>query len=175
MTAALKVPGEASRKAARKSAGEIGCRNLGLGALAGAICSATLGLAGCSGTAVTLNDQPVHTPTPLLVLENIPDRNLVGCIEQTLADQRIRTLDQLRTLVCSSAGIESLAGLEQLKQLRQLDLHDNALTRIEAVFDLRKLVYLNVEGNPRLSCADLKMLESLRGEDLEVRAPAHCG
>jgi hypothetical protein len=141
-----------------------------------AICSFLALLIGCSGYAVTVNEQTVHTPSPTVAvaLDQIPDRNLLNCIEQTLSDKRILDPAQLFVLVCTNAGIASLAGLQQFSNLRQLDLSNNELTRVEVLYKLPRLSYVDLEDNPELSCADVKTLAALPREGLEVKQPSHC-
>jgi hypothetical protein len=139
-----------------------------------AICSFLALLNGCSETAVTFNEQVVHRPEATVAFERIADPNLLNCIEQTISDKRILEPGELTALICTNAGIESLGGLEQFRNLQQIDLSDNALTRVEVLYELPLLSYVNLEGNPELSCADVKTLAALPREDLEVVQPEHC-
>jgi hypothetical protein len=139
-----------------------------------AICSFLALLNACSGYSVTLNERPVRTPVSKVDLEQVADLNLRNCIEQTLSDKRISDPAQLTTLVCTHAGVERLPGLEQFQNLQRIDLSNNELARVRELFDLPRLVYVNLEGNPGLFCAHVKTLTGLPREDLEVVQPAHC-
>lgn len=139
-----------------------------------AICSFVALLNGCAGYGVTLNEQVVNTPTAKVALAQVADQNLLNCVEQILSDKRIVDPEELTMLICNHGGIESLAGLEQFSKLQKLDLSDNALTRIEVLYQLPQLVYVDLKGNPELSCADVKTLAALPREGLEVLQPEHC-
>lgn len=139
-----------------------------------AFCSFCLTLSSCAGYGVTINEQPVYTPTVAISLEDIADDNLTHCINQTLADQRITDAAQLKRLMCTSAGIDDLAGIEQLEGLEQLDLSDNDLQRVRPLLMLRHLTHVRLGNNPRVSCQDLEQLVALRGEVLKLDKPAHC-
>lgn len=141
------------------------------------ICSGGLLLNGCTGYGVTVNERSVYNLPPVLSMDKmdeIADPDLLTCIEQTAADLEISRAGQLVQLVCTYAGIESLAGLEQFTELRRLDLSHNALVRIETLYKLPKLEYVRLEGNPELSCADLKTLKTLPRDSFQVEAPEHC-
>ncbi|MCW8194314.1 leucine-rich repeat domain-containing protein [Proteobacteria bacterium 005FR1] len=116
----------------------------------------------------------MQTPSPAVAVEQIADLNLRNCVEQTLSDKRIPAPGELSSLICTHAGIESLVGLEQFSNLQQIDFGDNALTRVEVLYELPALRYVNLEGNPQLSCADVKTLAALPREGLEVVQPEHC-
>lgn len=139
-----------------------------------AICSCLPVLNGCNGYAVTVNQQPVYAPPPLPSLDAIADPNLANCIEQTTADKEIRRAEDLEQLICTYGGIESLAGIEQFKNLRQLDLSHNQLTRIEPLLKLPKLTELRLADNPGLSCGDVKTLVALREDQISIERPQHC-
>lgn len=141
--------------------------------LAFALCSFSALFAGCADYAVTVNQQPVYTPSPAVV-ENMADENLARCIQQTAADQSASSLTDLKRLVCTSAGIKDLAGIEQLENLEELDLSSNNLERATPLQMLRRLRWLRLGGNPDLSCADLEQLTKSRGEELIVSKPQHC-
>lgn len=137
-------------------------------------CSFCALLFGCAGYEVTINEQPVYTPTTVVSLEEIADDNLAECINQTLADQKISDPTQLKRLMCTNAGIDDLAGIEQLEGLEELDLNRNALERVTPLLMLRQLRLVRLTNNPDLSCADVEQLREVRGDNLELQEPAHC-
>lgn len=150
---------------------------------------------GCSNDyAFTVNDQPVYHPPSLLSDFELDDPALHTCVQQTIEDQRITEAGALRRLNCSSAGIESLEGLERFSGLAFVQLSDNAirdlsplkkLSRLEILLlednrlesaapllSLLRLEQLDLRENPSLACADARQLAAnLEGE---VRLPAHC-
>lgn len=138
------------------------------------ICCCGLLVSGCADYGITVNEQRVYKPRPTLVVDQITDPNLAACVEQTAADQGISRAEQLGQLACTHAGIENLAGLEQFTELKRLDLSHNALTRISTLYELPKLEYLRLEGNPELSCADVKTMQALPREEFKIEAPEHC-
>ncbi|MEX1033273.1 MAG: leucine-rich repeat domain-containing protein [Cellvibrionaceae bacterium] len=139
-----------------------------------AICSISVMLIGCSGYAITVNEQPVQRPRPLLDPGELADQNLANCLDQTIADRGIRRAEQLNQLVCRYGGIETLVGLEQFSELKQLDLSHNKLTSLEPLYHLAKLEILHLEGNPHLSCGELDTLATLYEAQLTISASEHC-
>lgn len=138
------------------------------------VCSCCVSIIGCAGYRVTINEQAVYNPRPLMAIEDIADPNLATCIEQTAADRQIVRAEQLTRLVCTYAGIETLEGLQQFSRLEQLNLGHNALDRVEVLYQLPELKHVQLEGNPDLSCGNVKTLEAMPREQLTIRAPAHC-
>lgn len=156
--------------------------------------SLTLSLAGCSKYSLTLNNNVVYSPAPLFKEYTLSDQNLYNCIAQTISDQEVRAADQLQSLVCSNAGIKSLAGLDTFKGLQQLKLNSNSLTNLDGITGLSKLErldvsensiedasallkllalkQLNIEQNPVLRCADIEQLASF--SQAEITRPKHC-
>lgn len=67
----------------------------------------------------------------------------IGIEELNLAENNIRTLDELK----------------QLAQLRVLIVSDNSLNSIAPLLSLLKLQSLDVAGNTRLACEDIAQLE----------------
>jgi hypothetical protein len=151
-------------------------------------------LSGCGSLKdydVTLNDRVVYTPRPLAVDAAITDPALAACIAQTLKDQNLSSPTQLQALICTSAGITSLQGIEiysaiarlklsgnkltdvtALQPLAALDdlwLDDNALVDVSVLEALTGLSRLNLAGNPALDC--------ISARTLPIRAltlPEHC-
>lgn len=156
--------------------------------------SLVISVTACSKYSLTLNDGVVYTPAPLFKDYTIADQNLRNCVAQTIVDREIKTAQQLQRLVCTSAGIESLAGLDTFKQLRQLNLNSNALQDLNGITGLSKLEaldvsensikdasallkllslkHLNIEQNATLRCAEIEQLASF--SQAELKLPKHC-
>jgi len=154
-----------------------------------------LGLAllpGCAHYDVTVNERIVYTPVPLFKDFVVDDPALAACLAQTIEDQQITGVSQLRNLRCSSAGIASLTGLERfsalerldlssnrvaditaltaLSSLRELYLRDNQLATAAPLMDLRQLDTLDLVGNTRLDCPTRNQL----GHIDTLQLPRHC-
>lgn len=141
---------------------------------------------------ITLNDRVLYTPRPLTVDPAISDPALADCIGQTLADQQLSASTQLQSLICTTAGIQSLAGLDvypalrriklsgnavedvspldRLTQLQALWLDDNQLVDVGVLAALGSLELLDLEGNPELDCNSARALPVA-----SLQLPEHCG
>lgn len=139
-----------------------------------AICSFCIVIAGCADYGITINQQPVYTRSHEVSVEGIADENLADCIRQTVADQALSSLSELKRLSCTTAGIEDLTGIEALEGLEELNLDNNALTHITPLQILGQLKRLQLRNNPDLVCADLEQLMALRQDALSVAKPEHC-
>lgn len=160
------------------------------------ICSllAALIAAGCqSEYALTVNEQVVYTPPPLLSAFKLADAALDACVRQHIADQRVRAPGDLKRLSCTHAGIGSVAGLEMFSGLEALNLDDNriadttplarldalttlslarnTLTTVAPLRALTGLESLQVAGNDRLDCGSLRDWPA----STRIEPPAHCG
>lgn len=167
----------------------------------GYVVIATIGLlcllSGCSHYDVSINDNVVYTPKPLLRDYQVSDPNLARCIEQTVSDERITRAVDLTRLRCTHAGIESLEGIATFYALIQLDLGDNAIADIkpleklgrlevallgnnqivsaEPLLRLIKLVELDLEGNPIADCRDVTQLNAaVKDNQGMLLAPQSC-
>jgi Leucine-rich repeat (LRR) protein len=151
-------------------------------------------LTGCDSYRVTVNDLAVYEPSPLFSNFSIDDRALFACVQQTIEDKRITSLEQLTVLNCSHAGITSLKGLatftylealnlasnklsdiqllQETARLRKLDLQDNQLVSAKALLVLPNLEQVDLHGNATLDCGDAQALAKLVSN---TRLPAHCG
>ena len=149
-------------------------------------------LSGCNSYDVTVNDRRVFTPRPLFTDYSISDESLAGCVEQSIADQRVTAASELRTLRCSNAGIKNLAGLETFTALDRIDLRDNAIEDVTALaatsavqvlllsgndivnplplYKLPAMIQLDLRGNARLLCPDSSALFSVE----QLQLPRHC-
>lgn len=146
---------------------------------------------------VSVNDNIVYTPEPLLTDYEIVDNNLRQCIEQTISDKKITAARQLTLLNCSNAGIATLAGLERfdaleelnlasnqlqslaplarLSQLKVVILRENKLNDIVPLLALLKLTQVDLTQNAQLNCADVNQLAAnMREMHAEIYKPEQC-
>jgi len=133
-----------------------------------------LALTGCDRYRVTLNERVISDPPRLLTVVNIEDDALKSCIEQTIMDLQIRTIDGLDTLVCTNGGIQSLEGIQVFNRIRTLNLADNSLTTLDPLLFLGNLHSINLSGNPEIDCQKLGKLQSHLPEDGTLIKPEHC-
>ena len=154
----------------------------------------SLVLAGCADYQFTLNDRVIYSPEPLFADYQMENSALQQCLEQTILDHRLTAASQLLELICTHAGIDSLAGLETFTGLTRIKLSDNAIAnlgplaglaqlqqlelagnRIRSLLPLRglmRLSYLGLTRNASLNCAELKHFRAIG--QLDLPAPAHC-
>lgn len=118
-------------------------------------------LTACSRYSFVLNDNLLYSPPQLYLVEELTDVALRKCVQQHVDDQEIYAAEELQQLVCSSAGVVSLEGLERFSRIEQLDLGNNRLTDISALFMLANLEYVDLTENDQLSCEELNRLKTL--------------
>lgn len=146
---------------------------------------------------VSVNDNLVYTPPALFTDYTINDQRLAQCVAQTIMDGKINAANALTLLNCSSANIQSLAGLHifsalqelnlannqltevnelaQLSQLRVLILNNNPLKDITPLLSLLQLHTLELADTPQLTCDDLQQLErNWIGLKNNLIKPKHC-
>jgi Leucine-rich repeat (LRR) protein len=154
-------------------------------------------ISSCKHYSLSVNDNLVYTPPPLLKNFVIADTNLRHCVEQTIIDKHITSFEQFTQLNCSNAGISSLAGLEKfyaieqlnlaennLASLKELDglnrittliLRSNNLTDAEPLLHLLQLKTLDVTHNKNLRCDEVKQLfNNFKAGELNLLLPDHC-
>ncbi len=131
-------------------------------------------IGGCADYAVTLNEQPVYQPKQLLVVSDLVDKQLSTCMQQTIADKKVTKISDLHTLICTSAGIEKLTGIDQFKALKRVSFANNNLTDLTILGKLTNLVELNIEENPKVNCDDIREIKLMIGENLKIKPPTHC-
>jgi hypothetical protein len=132
-------------------------------------------LTACKNYAVSLNDNLVYTPLPLLKNFTISDVHLRECITQTIADKHITKAEELTQLNCSNAGIKNLTGLETFYALEQLNVAENNISSAAPLLHLLRLRVLNIAANNNLACGDVKqLLANFKPEDLNAVLPEHC-
>jgi len=131
-------------------------------------------LPGCDRYRITLNEQVVSEPPGLLKGYEVADPGLDSCIEQTIIDLQIHTLEGLDSLVCTNAGIKSLDGIQAFGNLRLINLAYNQLTDLTPLLFLGELHSVNLEGNPQLDCTGVAKLQSHLSGDGRLIAPKQC-
>ena len=156
----------------------------------------TILLLNCSSPiVVSINQQTVYDPDGRIRQEEVLDADLQGCINLALQQQEIRSSSELSTLSCANAQISDLDRISFLGNLRFLDLGDNNITNITPLeelpllgglnlrnnqikdigplFNMPNLSSVNLEGNNGIACADLSLLNSRFGENINL--PTQCG
>ncbi|MDG1945377.1 MAG: hypothetical protein P8J17_14060 [Halioglobus sp.] len=153
---------------------------------------AFLFLCACQDYDFKVNEKIVYAPIPLFRDFSTPDPGLTSCLEQAINDGAITAAQQLTSIDCSFAGIESVEGLatfnglialrlssnqvrnlveiNKLAALEVLYLDDNQVIDPVPLYALRALRYLNLSGNQALQCPKEGNLEQL--ETLVL--PKHC-
>lgn len=150
---------------------------------------------GCSNLKkydVTFNDRAVYSPQVLFSDYRINDRALSICIEQAIKDFEVYSASGLEILNCSDAGIKSLLGLSQFKNLKRLKLSDNNIRNLVELSVMRDLVDVQLDGNqvvdsvpmavlPRLERVNLSRNPALQCDglrkfstDVNITLPKHC-
>ena len=153
---------------------------------------AFLFLCACQDYDFKVNEKIVYAPIPLFRDFSTPDPGLTSCLEQAINDGAITAAQQLTSIDCSFAGIESVEGLatfnglialrlssnqvrnlveiNKLAALEVLYLDDNQVIDPVPLYALRALRYLDLSGNQALQCPKEGHLEQL--ETLVL--PKHC-
>ena len=60
----------------------------------------------------------------------------------------MRKLTNLTTLEISNNGIESLEGLQHVTRLKRLIARSNQVQELEPIYDLQRLIEIDLENNP---------------------------
>ena len=128
---------------------------------------------GCRDYQVTFNDRPIYQTPVLLEKIALADPALENCVAQTIIDQSINKIENLTRLICTSAGIRSVSGLEQLAFLQELDLSNNEINKVDSLLQLENLLLLRLPENANIDCAQLSGLQNKKS-DLNIEGPAHC-
>lgn len=135
---------------------------------------ATALLGGCADYQITLNERAVYTPPPLLANFALEDKNLQACIEQTIYDQKIYKVEELKQLVCTNAGVESLTGIHIFTHLEQVNLSDNGIRSLDPLANLEHLSALSLRGNALSHIQPLKDQQGLQSLDLSGNKNLRC-
>jgi Leucine-rich repeat (LRR) protein len=131
-------------------------------------------LASCQGYDVTVNEKVVYSPKPLLRDYTVPDAGLRGCLEQTINDGVITSVQQLTALDCTFAGIDNLEGLSAFTGLVTLRLSSNNIRNLLELTKLTSLETLLLDNNKIVDPVPLEQLASLRQLDLSGNPSLQC-
>ena len=152
-------------------------------------------LTACSSSlVVTINQQAVYDPGGRLVLGEVADADLQGCINLALQQQGKETPSEITALSCANAEINTLDNIKALSGLRFLDLGNNNLsnitpleelisiggvnlannriTDIGPLFNMPSLTSVNLSGNQGIACEELDELQRKLGTKLIL--PRNC-
>jgi Leucine-rich repeat (LRR) protein len=149
-------------------------------------------LCACQGYDFKVNDKVVYAPNPLFSNFTVADPGLYNCLKQAINDGVVSEPEQLTTLDCSFAGIESLDGLStftgltalrlsankvrnlvelsKIVTLQELYLDDNQIIDPVPLYELPALSKLDLSGNPALQCPKPGSLAQVA----TVILPQHC-
>ncbi len=131
-------------------------------------------LGACQGYDVKVNEKVVYAPTPLFRDYTVPDPGLHGCLEQAINDDVITRAQQLTTLDCSFAGIESLEGLAVFDGLTVLRLSANSVRNLVELTTITTLEALYLDDNQIVDPVPLGQLPALRHLDLSGNPKLQC-
>ena len=149
-------------------------------------------LPACQNYDITFNDRIIIGAQPLFANYDVADPALEQCLRQQIIDRDVRAASQLTVLVCTNAGIESLAGLATFTGLEQLKLSENRIRNLVELGQLPELVNLELDGNQIVDSVPLSTLPKLEqltltvnsalqcsglarfNERVTIKAPAHC-
>lgn len=128
----------------------------------------------CQGYDYTVNERTVFSSAPLLRDVRIPDSALRNCVEQVISDRSVTAFEQLLSLNCSHAGIESLDGLAAFNQLTHLRLSSNRIRNLVELHKLEELRELYLDHNRVVDPVPLYVLPNLRVLDLSDNPDLQC-
>lgn len=126
------------------------------------------------GYSVSVNDRVVYTPPSLFTDYQIADQFLAKCVEQTILDNTVHHAAGLTRLNCSSAGIQSLKGLEVFSAIEEINLAQNKLRTIQELAQLPRLQVVVLRDNQLEDVAPLLALLQLRVLDLSENDTLPC-
>ena len=119
---------------------------------------------GCTRDPTSPKIDPFCNSQPISAIAAFEDANLEAAIRDALGlgsqgDLTCGLLDNLTTLTAASAGIVSLAGIENLTRLTALQIRGDSITDVSALRGLVGLTSLNLAAN---SITDISALSGLR-------------
>lgn len=131
-------------------------------------------LAACQDYDFKVNDKVVYAPTPLFRDYTVPDPGLRSCLEQAINDGVIGSAQQLISLDCSFAGIESLEGLSTFTGLKALRLSANRIRNLVELDKIATLEAVYLDDNKIVDPVPLYQLAALRDIDLSGNTALQC-
>lgn len=138
------------------------------------VCLTLLFLTACQGYDFKVNDKVVYSPAPLFSDFTVADEALQQCLEQAIIDGSVSAPEQLSTLNCSNAGIESLEGLSRFPGIKALRLSSNNIRNLVELNKLLALEDLYLDQNRVVDPVPLYSLQKLRHIDLSGNASLQC-
>jgi serine/threonine protein kinase len=78
-------------------------------------------------------------------------------------------LEKLTTLYADNSGIKTLGGLDYCNNLIEVDLHNNQISDISALVNLKNLQFLDLEGNPLSTESIDSYIPKLEQQGTEVK------
>lgn len=131
-------------------------------------------LCACQGYDVKVNEKVVYAPKPLFKDYSVPDPGLARCLEQAINDGVINSAQQLTTLDCSFAGIETLEGLSVFTGLTVLHLSANDIRNLVEITAMASLEAVYLDKNQIVDPVPLNQLPALRHLDLSGNTALQC-
>ena len=143
---------------------------------------------------VSINEQAIYDPEGRLLIGEVADADLQGCINLALQQQNLSSSAELTVLSCANSEISNLTNIKELISLRFLDignnnvsnitpledlpllsgvnLINNQITDLGPLFNIPNLSSVNLVGNNRVDCNELANLQESLGSNLTP--PASC-
>lgn len=131
-------------------------------------------LGACQGYDFKVNEKIVYTTKPLLGDFSASDPALTACLEQAIVDDSITTAEQLTSLNCAHAGIESLEGLAVFTGLTALRLSSNKIRNLVEITNIVTLEEVHLDDNQIVDPVPLYQLTALRLVDLSGNPELQC-
>ena len=135
---------------------------------------AFLFLCACQDYDFKVNEKIVYAPIPLFRDFSTPDPGLTSCLEQAINDGAITAAQQLTSIDCSFAGIESVEGLATFNALIALRLSSNQVRNLVEINKLAALEVLYLDDNQVIDPVPLYALRALRYLDLSGNQALQC-
>lgn len=131
-------------------------------------------ISACESYDFSVNEKVVYTPKPLFRDYTVADEPLRTCIEQAIKDSSATSASELKTLICSHAGITSIAGIETFTGITRLNLAANTIIDISPLAALSSLEILLLADNQIIDTTPLLELPALREVNLNANPQLLC-